>query len=299
MNHAGYLLLPDLRLENINAEACLHVAGLPSITAFTGFAHALQLNWLTREVEKVEGDHLAFHGVAIIGHDLALYDGQAKSPPALHGMHPTKPEDMNPSIIQEMKGDLNISLILKIIQEDDEDEECLDNIFSHENLQGLAAFLTRTPLAGGRIIKQQLPVFAASSTALAEKIQRLPAGWLLCNAKEQLESRNDDPRDNLDRLLDALAGVRGDDGKYHRQQPGWLIPTSIGYRLLEPPTNRPGTRKQLPMAFAEPVISLAQWRYLPSLVHATNALDLRGENALWRHTYSPTDRLCVVDTHTN
>lgn len=296
MIHAGYLVFPNLQLENVNAEANLHVAGLPAITSLTGFMYWLQLNWLTREVENAEAEEMVFEGVAIIGHSLSLYEGQSKCPQALYGMAPTRPDEMNPSIVQELKGDLGITLIVKVMQDEDGDEECVRDVFSKHNLNQLAARLLGMPIAGGRIVKPTEPFFVISSQKLVEKLRKLPSGWLLCNAKEHLDGNGDDTRDALDRLLDALAVTRGDDGKFHRQQPGWLIPVAIGYRLLEEPVSRPGTRKQLPHAYAEPVISLAQWRYLPSLIHAASSCDLQGMGALWRHTWRPNHRLCVVDT---
>ena len=296
MTHAGYLVFPNLQLENVNTEANLHVAGLPAITSFTGFMHWLQLNWLVREVEKAEAEPMVFQSVAIIGHSLSPYEGQAKCPQALHGMAPTKPEEINPSIVQELKGDLGITLIIKVLQDEDGDEECLRDVFSKDNLKQLAARLLPNPIAGGRMVKPTAPFFVMSSKRLTEELRKLPSGWLLCNAKEHLDGKDDDTRDALDRLLDALAVTKGDDGQFHRQQPGWLIPVAIGYRLLEEPVNRPGTRQQLSHAYAEPVISLAQWRYLPSLVHAANSCDLQSIGALWRHTWHPSHRLCVVDT---
>ena len=296
MIHAGYLVIPCLQLENVNTEANLHVAGLPAITSFTGFMHGLQLNWLAKEVDNAEVEEMVFQGVAIIGYSLALYEGQSKCPQALDGMAPTKPEEINPSIVQELKGDLGITLIIKVMQDEDGDEECLRDVFSKHNLDQLAARLLQTPMAGGRIVKPTKPFFVISSKRLVEELRKLPPGWLLCNAKEHLDGKVDDTRDSLDRLLDALTVTKSDDGKFHRQQPGWLIPVAIGYRLLEEPLNRPGTRKQLPHAYAEPVISLAQWRYLPSLIHAANSCDLQGMGALWRHTWHPNHRLCVVDT---
>lgn len=296
MIHAGYLVIPCLQLENVNTEANLHVAGLPAITSFTGFVHWLQLNWLAREVESAEAEEMVFQGVAIIGHSLSLYEGQSKCPQALHGMAPTRPEEINPSIVQELKGDLGITLIIKVIQDEDGDEECVRGVFSKNNLKQLAARLLEMPIAGGRLVKPTAPFFVTSSKRLAEELRNLSYGWLLCNAKEHLDGKDDDSRDALDRLLDALAVTKGDDDTFHRQQPGWLIPVAIGYRLLEAPVARPGTRKQLPHAYAEPVISLAQWRYLPSLIHGANSCDLQGMGALWRHTWHPNHRLCVVDT---
>ena len=296
MIHAGYLVIPCLQLENVNTEANLHVAGLPAITSFTGFVHWLQLNWLAREVESAEAEEMVFQSVAIIGHSLSLYEGQSKCPQALHGMAPTRPEEINPSIVQELKGDLGITLIIKVIQDEDGDEECVRGVFSKNNLKQLAARLLQMPIAGGRIVKPTDPFFVTSSKRLAEELRNLSSGWLLCNAKEHLDGKDDDTRDALDRLLDALAVTKGDDGTFHRQQPGWLIPVAIGYRLLEEPVTRPGTRKQLLHAYAEPVVSLAQWRYLPSLIHAANSCDLQGMGALWRHTWHPNHRLCVVDT---
>ncbi|MCX4030213.1 hypothetical protein H0A36_17720 [Endozoicomonas sp. SM1973] len=294
MEFAGYLFLPSLSIEQANAEANMYIAGFPALTAFTGFGHWLELNWLKDVASQHELETLQIRGVSIIGHQLSLIPGQSKCPPALHGKAPTKPKSMNPPIVQELKVDLRLSLVLSVWMDEDE-EPCEVDSAIKEQLAQLNGLLVKTPLAGGRVIKHGHIAWCNSSQKLTEQLKKIGNGWLLCNRKELLMPEDDgDEQDSLDRLLDVLALNKNDDGQYTRNQPGWIIPTAIGYRLIESPKNRTGTRQPLPHAYAEPVTSVAQWRYLSS--HSKNNLDLKNMQAIWQHTYDANNRLLTVDT---
>lgn len=294
MEFAGYLLLPSLSVEQVNAEANMYIAGFPALTAFTGFGHWLELNWLQDLVNQHDLENLQVCGVSIIGHQLSLIPGQNKCPPALHGKAPTNPKSMNPPIIQELKADLRLSLVLSIWMDED-DEHCEVDSAIQDQLTQLNAILMKTPLAGGRVVRHGHLAWCNSSQALTKQLKKIGNGWLLCNRKELLiPESDDDNRDSLDRLLDVLALNKNDDGHYTRNQPGWIIPTAIGYRLIESPKRREGTRQSLPHAYAEPVTSVAQWRYLSS--HSKNNLDLKNMQAIWQHTYDAENRLLIVDT---
>ena len=297
MEFSGYLLLPRLKLEQVNAEGNLHVAGLPAITAFTGFAHWLQLHWLDKLTKAKDLEPMKINGVAIIGHYLQMYEGQAKCPAALQGSAPTSAEKMNPPIVQELKADMGVTLVLRLYRDEEDDQSDVANAIDEDSLKKLNALLGQVPIAAGRSVSHLMPRYLPSSDGLAKALGELNGGWLLCNRKELLDPQgDDDTRDPLDRLLDLLALHKDESGRFFRSQPGWLIPVSIGYRLLETPKQRPGVRHGLIHAYAEPVTSVAQWCYLPSFTFQRDAFDLQKMDSFWRHTRDDQHGLLVVDT---
>ncbi len=314
------LLLPRLRVQNANALSGPLSWGFPAPTAFTGFVHALERH-LRPQVP------VTFGGVGIICH---RFDPQVIAPPGRRHQvlrltrNPLfagwkKFEDKATALVEEGRAHLEVSLLIQVRTELDEDER-------EELMQAVLSRVHAMRLAGGSIQpgydKRQTPVWqewyaaAKDNTEAFHKLKRrLLPGFALVQrddllAKRLAELRQDseDPHgDTLDALLDLTRlnfESAGPDPKKPdetlwqiRGKPGWLVPLPVGYAALSPLYNpgfvRGARDSQTPFRFVETLYSLGQW-ISPHRLTALSAILWQVETDTEAGLYRCTNR--YVDT---
>lgn len=298
---AALILLPRLRVQNANAISGPLTWGFPAPSAFTGFVHALE----RRLKESLD---VRFGGVGIVCH---RFDPQVFKPagrrnrvfsltrnPVIAGWK--KYEDKPAALVEEGRAHMEISLLIEVLSELDEDEQ-------EELLQKLMPQVHSLRLAGGSILPAYDPRhrplirdwYADDEDNLKtfRKLRRrLLPGFALVQREDLLAQHLDQLREKqpqshaLDALLDLSRlnfEPTGPDPERHgetrwevRSKPGWLVPLPVGYAALSPlypPGQVDNARDgQTPFRFAETLYSLGEW-VSPHRLSTPQAL-------FWRHT---------------
>ncbi len=313
------ILLPRLRVENVNAVSGPLTWGFPSPTAFTGFVHALQ--------RKFGKDQAALESVAIVCH---RFDPQVDKAGGYRfrfnqSRHPVNPDGSAASSIEGGRAHMEVSLLIGA--------RWLDDDFDTDDGRALAATLYEAAmtmrLAGGSIVPRlssarggkkpeaeclELPGKQEERIESFHKLRRrLLPGFSLISRHELLQEHLAQMRKTvpeateLDALMDLccvhvdpVAGAEGDEPsggraewKRSRAQPGWLVPIPMGYvaisELYGPGAVRNARDPQTPFRFVESVYSMGEW-ISPHRVE--NPLSL-----LWKHQAEPENGLylCVND----
>lgn len=224
-------LVGVLKAQRVNLLTNDYVAGLPSPLAFLGL-------------------------VDLVARQLGLEPWSARVLPILHSVHissgRTKPE-MEPKskafspieTPEDMVGAVEISLLVHM-------PGCPGEAFLRERILGKR-------IAGGVIQSDSFSVKAVTPDGSALRGAR--RGYAMV-VPEQLERRfitsgdRTPEQPGLRRIADLL---------YPQERPegfGWIVPTAVGYRLLENPNEVPKrsfTRsKSIPHVYAEPVLGIVE-----------------------------------------
>lgn len=249
-----YLLIRQLEVHAANAISSPLTFGFPAITAFAGFAHALQ-----RQFNRRHGDgSLTVHGVGIISHQFTMLDhvdGYNRTL-QLTG-NPLNKDGGRASFVEEGRCHMNVSLVLPF-----------------EGLSGGEADLSRLQdivfakmkLAGGDLLKRPKIEFISDDR---RSIRRLMPGYALMDRRDlMLESMNngDDALTALHRHLAVEhRSTTNEDGTTtwtaSRHQPGWIVPIATGFAALTPPEKALNARDpDTPHRFAESVVTLGEFK---------------------------------------
>ncbi len=313
------ILLPRLRVENVNAISGPLTWGFPAPTAFTGFVHALQRKFCT--------DQAALESVAIVCH---RFDPQVDRAGGYRlrfnqSRHPVNPDGSAASSIEGGRAHMEVSLLIGA--------RWLDDDFDTADGRDLAATLHNAAmtmrLAGGSIVPgTSLPGAGKKPEAEClelpgsqeERIKsfrtlrrRLLPGFSLISRHGLLQEHLAEMRKSnaeateLDAFMDLCcvhwnpaAMAEGDElpggkaeWKMSRARTGWLVPIPMGYaaisELYEPGAVRNARDRQTPFRFVESVYSMGEW-ISPHRVE--NPLSM-----LWKHQADPENGLylCVND----
>ena len=225
------LIIPNLRVDQANAAGgCIEI-GFPAVTGFTGFVHAVQRRL------RDQGHDVAFGGVAIIVADHELLAGHPKLPPSRADHNKGKG---GASILDSAHCHMQVSLIVEI----QKGEMVMRDAAAKAVVQD---FLIGGRLCGGAIVSAPSePAIADDDSDLAETLRRLKiSGVVLLDRHDVLVAAATDP---LDTILDAMEMHQDKAGGWHRRpgsdggSPGWLVPVTVGYELIEEPKCRPTHR---------------------------------------------------------
>ncbi|MGV6810107.1 MAG: type I-F CRISPR-associated protein Csy2 [bacterium] len=301
METLAYITLPNMQLQDANIESNAFVSGLPAMTAFTGYGHALE-RWLHHQDWA-----LYVEGVAVLLHSLAPHRGHPKCPDALQG---TKIKDIkNPRIIEELKADLSVTLVFHLVGDDSDDEllEQLETDFDDDEFrQQLTDWVYHTPCCGGHCqavdsidTLTETEDGTASKARIQRHLRRLELrrpSWFIIPRHDLIQHAQQQGLDSLDALFNAVRLRKMDEHsnkKYYRDQDGWIIPLAVGYQALETPQQRPATRKAQAHVYAETLTGLGE------LLHAKKVLALNHftlNDFLWVHRTNPEQHLYYVTT---
>ncbi|HWV09619.1 MAG TPA: type I-F CRISPR-associated protein Csy2 [Pseudomonas sp.] len=280
------LLLPRLRVQNANAISGPLTWGFPSVTAFTGFAHALQRK-LREEMD------ITLNGVAIVCHQHQAQTSQpaGKRTRVFHlSRNPVGKDGSTAAIVEEGRIHLEISLLIGVTGEALYDgvldpaviaQRAWDTALGMRLAGGSVLPPTWTLGERNRAILEPWPGTADEEARLNRRLgQRLLPGFALIPRDDLLArhtaalQEKDASLTTLDALLDLSRlnieppGLPDESGAprehWHvRQRTGWLVPIPIGYRSLsghEPGSVRNARDRHVPFHFVESLYSLGEWR---------------------------------------
>lgn len=265
----SYLILQKMHVTEVSMESSPITSGFPSIPAVMGFVHALQ--------RKVQGLHpgIQFSQAGISSH--SFYPGVhrtggglkvafSKNPPHAKKHVETNADGSMKGVpfIEEGKAEMLVSVIIKI------GGGLLDG---KALAQDVSVLLPDLRLAGGKIWGAKKVIFQNCSDTEEDqrKILRcLMPGFVLVERKDLVEKNMEQGLDALDALLDHLEISRvveeGDQGQERvhwrrkSEEPGWLVPISVGYHAISEPGHVRNQRDPNCLhCFAENVITLGEF----------------------------------------
>jgi hypothetical protein len=217
----------NLKANSVNLLMNDHAAGLPSPLSFIGLAD-------------------------VLARELGLAPWSARIIPILHAVHVSKgrknpellptPGKFSPiEIVEGITGSAEVSLIIDLPGFDDSTE--------------LAEALIGKRIAGGPIASTSITV--REVTADGSAFSGLRRGYAMVrpdDPRRQGASRGD--LESLKQIASTLYPAEKGEGF------GWIVPASVGYRLIEDPDTVParqGTRSEtIPHVFAEPLVGIAE-----------------------------------------
>ncbi|OQX11167.1 MAG: hypothetical protein BWK73_18355 [Thiothrix lacustris] len=299
METMAYVVLPGLQVKDFNAESNQYVVGIPAMTGFTGFGHGIE-----RELNRL-GWALQVEGVAVMLHDLRLHEGHPKCPAAMLGAK----DFINPPIIEEIKGDMRVTLVLRLVGNYDDEalsQKLADSFASVETRQALYNWIHANPCCGGSCHDlKALRLLVATETEdddlllkALRRLQQHDKGFWVVPRDDLLSERQAEGQDVLDALLDTQRRMKQADGRWRRDawigdEKRWLVPLAIGYQAIEAPQPRQGVRKAAPHIYAEPLTGLGE------LVYASHWLwrpDFVMDSVFWVHRHDAQQQTYFVTT---
>jgi CRISPR-associated protein Csy2 len=299
------VVLPHLYVQNANAVSSPMTWGFPAMSAFAGFAHALE-----RKL-RAEGADVYLHGVAVVCHkaEPLLVDGPSYAPRSFRlTRNPLDQTGSTSAIVEEGRMHLSISVVITVSGPDAPRQDNDDAQAFATSLMNLAMSMR---IAGGSVVPPGIglrkPRMArafiwnsGSKEAVQQKLMRmLMPGFALIGRAEVLAEHLSEMRkaksdaSALDALLDLCAlhidpaEEANKDGKFSwtakRRRPGFLVPIPMGFAAIsevyEPGVVKNARDASVPFRFVESVLSLGEWRS----PHRITDLD----DMLWRFAAQP------------
>jgi len=278
-----YLLLKNLRVQNANALSSPFTFGFPAVTAFMGFAHALQ-RYLNPESDPEE---LLIKGVGIVSHHFEMQDYQEGFLRTLKlTANPLDKDGDRPSFVEEGRCHFTVSLLLEVENWPTGGlERLLEKIKQR--------ILGRMKLAGGDILDIQ-KVDGPLKDEPANRRYLMP-GYALIERRDLMLEAMQNGQDALDALHGYLQILheceRDDKGKVtwrsHRSHSGWLAPIATGFHAVsEINTDVLQARDtETPHRFAESLVTLGEF----VMPHRLQILS----DIIWRYQHSGDIYACV------
>jgi len=279
---SGYLVIPRLHVQNVNAISAPLTWGFPSMTAFLGLMWALE-----RKTATV--CELAFNAVGVICH---YFEPQVSQGGYIRTFcltrNPVNASGETAAIVEEGRAHMEISLIFAVdgqgVQQAKEERERRAKIIQDT--------ISTMRVAGGSVLPYRHGIAPCLEFIDADNqseqfrklryVSRLVPGYALVSRHDLLKSRLDELRvDNphlsrLDAWLDLSrlnwrAEQENADGdpsqiawKQVRAKKGWIVPIPVGYAALSP-LHDAGVVKNArdtntPFRFVESVFSIGEWK---------------------------------------
>lgn len=290
MSTRRLLVLPHLNVHNANALSSPFTIGFPAVTAFMGFAHALQ-----RQLNASAYPSLKFNGTGVISHqcDLQTYQGPGDFVHSIIGTANPLDKDGNRSaFIEEARCHLDVSLLIEY----QADEATEDALLLPDVPEIISQHLMRMKVAGGDLQHFKspvLPVLDGSDAQAQKKLMcSLMPGFALLERRELMQHGMEQGQDALDVLLDYLTVhhtcSQDDDGNVswtsqrktdpEGNKPGWIVPIATGFQGISELGQAKNQRDpDTPHRFAESVVTLGEFR----MAHRITQLD----EVLWRYQH--------------
>lgn len=263
MNDKPLLLLPKIKIHNANALSSPYTIGFPAMTAWLGFAHALQ-----RKLNQKGYDELVFKSVAVVSHqfDLQTYKGTGDFVHSIVGTgNPLDKDGSRPAFIEEARVHLTVSLLIEY----EGNEEELDE---PEFVELLQQFLNQMKVAGGDILNFESPktdfVEAGNETDMKSVLRQLMPGYALIERRELMKESMEQGADALDAMLEYLTvnhtcelSEEGDVSWHsQRKTAGWIVPIATGFQGISELGQALNQRDpNTPHRFAESVVTLGEF----------------------------------------
>jgi CRISPR-associated protein Csy2 len=305
MSTRRLLVLPHLKVHNANALSSPFTIGFPAMTAFMGFAHALQ-----RKLNGSGYPSLKFIGTGVISHncDLQTYQGPGDFVHSIIGTgNPLEPKTekgkpdgyaVRSSFIEEARCHLDVSLLIEFKA----DETTEDAFLLPEVPELIGQHLMRMKVAGGDLQHFNTPVLPViddiDEQGQKKLMRSLMPGFALIERRELMQHAMGQGQDALDALLDYLTVhhtcTQDDDGNVswrsqrktdaEGHKPGWIVPIATGFQGISGLGQAKNQRDpEVPHRFAESVVTLGEFR----MTHRIKQLD----EVLWHYHHEPGSNL--------
>ena len=274
-NLAFYLLLDKIKIQSANAISSPITYGFPAITAFLGAVHALSRK-LPPEWE------IQLDGVLVSSHDCQVqhYRPHPYADYTFNqSRNPRKRDGSDPSIIEEGKVHLIVSLMIEVKTTRQGRRWLNDN--KSECLQFIKQKIMQQRIAGGSVQSLE-KVWLFEHTTEDEALKRaLLPGFVLVNAQQELEDITAELQQQTPEAtqLDALIAVatlhhipetddKGNTSWTTRSVKtgrGWLVPIPVGFQAIADPfpagqlTNC--RTDEYPSQYVEAIYSLGKWLF--------------------------------------
>ncbi|MTH95506.1 type I-F CRISPR-associated protein Csy2 [Roseibium sp. RKSG952] len=295
----SFLVIGPLQVDNLMACHPDIVMGYPMPTAIAGFGYKIGL-----DINKAIGTQaFTVTGTSIILHEHSLKDGHAKHPPA----HYTQNAG---SIVDEFRARALLSFVVGLESHATSSQEMQE----HQD-EALSVMKSEAPgwlFGGGKVFPTSKSVYkAVDQETLAEEVGKLPAGHLLVDRRDVLETRIQETAcDPLDALLDLVqltpvpaetTNEEPDEKKKNvrprmaRLLPGWIVPVVVGYQSVEKPSLRGNHRSngaEVPHVYAESLYSIAEYKPVRTLIAKEGEDFIEGSQ--WSHHHNPTSSTFYV-----
>lgn len=285
------LLIPHIKIHNANALSSPFTIGFPAITAWLGFAHALQ-----RKLNQQGFNSLNFYATGIVSHqcDLQTFKGPGDFVNSIIGTaNPLDKEGKRTAFIEEARCHLEVSLVIAYHSEDEKE---LRRFEQDSFIKTLSSLLLTMKIAGGDILEVEDPeTFVLSQDEPNEDhqiLRRLMPGYGLLERRDLMKSAMDEGKDALDALLDFLLVShqceKRENGsvewKTQRKTSGWIVPIATGFHGISALAKAKNQRDlDVPHRFAESVVTLGEF----VMAHRLNSI----WDMLWVYTYDPENNL--------
>lgn len=284
LTHNSYLVLPRLRVQNLNTISSPFTWGAPSITAALGFMHALQRR-LPKDWKWM------FTSVGMVIHDFEPQVNGAWVKKFNLTRNPLGKGGETQGIIEEGRAHAIVSLVFGVFalgQQVDENQ-------NQQRLGDISSIINTMRFAGGSIIPHdhfsQLPLFFMEGEETNElvwgKIKRsllpgfalLSRDDLLIKHTQYLQSINANAT-ALDAWLDlsrinrhCVIEIEEKDGRHSEKikweiyraagEAGWIVPIPVGYSALseryETGVVNNTRDSRVAFRFVESMCSIGQW----------------------------------------
>jgi CRISPR-associated protein Csy2 len=273
-----FIILRKIQVQNANAISSPITYGLPAVTAFLGFAHALQRHFNT----CFEAPSMEMLGVGIVSHRFELLDSlQGYNRFLRLTSNPLNEKGERPPFNEEGRCHMTVSLVLEVngLNRGESDTELIQEIVS-----------TRMKLAGGDIIGLQEVKRVASDQPFATSLM---PGYALIERRSLMKQAMDEGSDALTALHRYLAvqnrSMVDEAGKItwnrRREKSGWIVPIATGFHAISPIQSPQNARdSSTPHRFAESVVTLGEF----VLVSRFQSL----AELLWRYDHKEDLYLC-------
>lgn len=287
-----YLLLRRLQVQNANALSSPFTFGFPAVTAFMGFAHALQ-----RYLNKQDNlEHFSISGVGVVNHQFVMQDHQEGFKRTLKlTANPLNEKGERPSFVEEGRCHFTVSLLLEV-ENLPVGERAIKRLQETIRKQVLG----RMKLAGGDILglDDYKPVQLLQDEPASRR--HLMPGYVLLERRDLMEEAMQNGQDALDALHGFLQ-IRHEceqdtagNVSWHsrRSHSGWLVPIATGFHAISELSEDTlqARDSETPHRFAESLVTLGEF----IMPHRLERLS----DTIWRYQHSGDFYACVQQTHT-
>ena len=247
-----YIVIPNIKITNANAQPAWWIIGAPPVTAYVGFAHALALHL---QASTHEGVAIVHHDIQLLGEQLQDKYGQIDFLPHQFRASGLIDKDdyasgsnMSLSSQPSARCHLNVSLVIAMPKETE-----------FTSLQ-VEQFLRGARLAGGNVIKYGK--INCEADTHQEAISAIGKSGYSIVERQDLMTMQTGDRDRIDVLLRQTRRYSepGQQPKEFTESTGWIVPTCLGYAGISSIQPRNKSRHGLPHLYVEPLVGLVQYQ---------------------------------------
>ncbi len=248
-----YILIRRLQVRGANSLSSPLTYGIPAVTAFMGFGHALERHFNASN----EGSTFRITGVGIVSHHFEMLDHKDGYNRTLQlTANPLNEKGERSSFIEEGRCHMTVSLVLEVIGFSG----------SQTDLERLSQLIvSKMKLAGGDLL---VPPQVVNIEDDRKSICGLMPGYALIERRDlmiQQMRQGDDALQALHRHVQIQhRSDVSENGEVSwsskRYRLGWLVPIATGFHAISPAADALRSRDpSTPHRFAESVVTLGEF----------------------------------------